>query len=122
MAKKLTLHCTQSMCGLLSDILRQYADAAYPRGGSECSQSARESLLSSAEALVAGWQPDTQSTTMSRRLRVMAKAAVEYHAQSLVAEEDLPAAERKAYLLSVFTGEAIDDVGYDAARRRDRSA
>ena len=122
MAKKLTLHCTQSMCGLLADILRQYADAAYPRGGSECSQSARESLLSSAEALVAGWQPDTQSTTMSRRLRVMAKAAVEYHAQSLVAEEHLPAAERKAYLLSVFTGEAIDDVGYDAARRRDRSA
>ena len=110
------------MCELLAAILRQYADAAYPKGGSECSQSARESLLSSAGELVSGWQLEKQATSMSRRLRVMAKAAVEYHAQKLAAEEDLPAAERKAYLLSVFSGEAIDDVGYDAARRRDRSA
>ena len=122
MSKKLALHCSQQMCELLADILRQYADAAYPKGGSECSQSARESLLMSADEIVSGWRTESQSTQMNKRLRTMAKTAIKYHAQSLTAEEGFPCRQRQACLLSVFAGEAIDDVGYHAAQQQDRMA
>jgi len=122
MSKKLTLNCSQAMCVLLSDILRQYANVAYPRGGSECSQSARESLLMMADEIISGWDAGSQSTQMSKRLRVMAKAAIQYYAESLTEEEGLPSDQRQAYLQSVFSGEAIDDVGYHAAQKQDRSA
>ena len=94
MSKKLTLYCSQTMCELLADILRQYAKVAYPKAGSECSQSSRESLLMSADEMLAGWQSGSHSTQMSKRLRVMAKAAVKYHAQSLTMEENLPSRQR----------------------------
>jgi hypothetical protein len=121
MSKKLTLQCSQAMCELLANVLRRYADAAYPKGGSECSQSARESLLMSADEIVSAWHQASQSTLISKRLRVMARAAVEYHAQQLAAGEAGPANHRQDYLLSVFAGEAIDDVGYDAAEQKDRA-
>ena len=119
MSKTITLRCSRSMCELLRDILRRYADAAYPAGGSECSQSSRQSLLTSADRLLENWDSGPQSTVMSRRLRVMAKAAVKYYAQTVSADEDESTAHRQDYLLSVFGGEAIDDVGYHAARDRD---
>ena len=122
MSKQLTLRCSQSMAELLADILRQYANAAYPKGGSECAQSARQSLLTSADELMGNWDSDLQTTQLSKRLRVMAKAAVRYHVESLVREEDLSVDARQAYLLSVFAGELIDDTGYNAAQQRDRSA
>lgn len=120
MSKQLTLCCSQSMAELLADILRQYADAAYPQGGSECAQSARQSLLESADNLIAEWDEALQSTTLSKRLRVMAKAAVRYHVESLVREEDLPGNARQEYLLSVFAGELIGDEGYNIAQQLDR--
>ena len=109
------------MSVLLSDILRQYADAAYPKGGSECTQSARESLLMSADELTARWTESSQTTHISKRLRVMAKAAVRYYAQSLILEEDLPVDARLEYLLSIFAGETINEAEYDAAQQKDRT-
>ena len=108
MSKQLSLSCSREMCELLSDILRKYADAAYPKGGSECSQSARESLLVSSEELLASWDDVSKTTRINKRLRVVAKSAIKYYAQSLTSEEDLPADSRREYLLSVFSGEAID--------------
>jgi hypothetical protein len=108
------------MCELLSVILRKYADAAYPKGGSECSQSARESLLVSSDRLLANWDGASQTTQMNKRLRTMAKSAIKYYTQSLTLEEDLPADRRREYLLSVFSGEAIDEAGYHQALDQDR--
>ena len=121
MSKQISLSCSREMCELLSDILRKYADAAYPKGGSECSQSARESLLVSAEGIRLNWNEESQTTQISRRLRTMAKSAIKYYSQSLTLEEDFPADRRREYLLSVFSGEAIDEAGYHQAQERDRS-
>ena len=122
MSKSIQLFCTQKMCALLADILRQYADAAYPRGGSECAQSARETLLMSVEQMLAAWDATSHSSLISKRLRVPVKSAIEYHAQRLEEEEGLPANHRAAYLLGVLKGEVIDEDGYHAAQQQDRFA
>jgi len=119
MSKKIALACSYSMCILLSDIQRQYANAAYPKGGSDCSQSARESLLVSAEGLLRNWDRELQTTQINKRMRVMTKSAIKYYAQTLTLEEDLPSGRRLDYLLSVFSGEAIDDAGYYRAQEQD---
>ena len=122
MSKELTLRCSHVMCELLANILRNYANAAYPKGGSECSQSARESLLVAADKLVAKWSDELQMTYINKRLRVMTKSAIQYYAQSLALEEDLPSGVRMKYLLSGLTGQVIDEAGYHAAQQKDRGA
>jgi len=109
------------MCELLSEILRNYADAAYPQGGSECSQSARESLMQSVEEIRLNWNEVSQTTHINKRLRVMAKSAIKYHAQCLAVEKEYSIDRRKEYLLSVLSGEAIDEAGYHRAQEQDRS-
>ena len=116
------LHCSRRMCDLLADILRQYANAAYPKGGSECSQSARESLLMSVEQMLEAWDSGSDSTHISRRLRVPLKSAIGFYAQQLAEDESLSTKHRQAFLLSVLKGEVIDDDGYHAALQRDHSA
>ena len=121
MSKQIILHCSRAMCEMLSVILRNYADAAYPPGGSDCSQSARESLMQSAQAIHLNWDEQSQTTHINRRLRVMTKSAINYHAQRLALEEKYSAEHRKKYLLSVLSGEAIDEAGYDRVQQQDRS-
>ena len=116
------LHCSRGMCELLADILRQYTNAAYPKGGSECSQSARESLLMSVEKLLGAWDSNSDSSQISKRLRVPMKSAIKFYMQQVVDEEALPISHRQAYLLSVLKGEVIDDDGYHAALQKDLSA
>ena len=121
MSKPLTLRCSQQLCAMLADILRDYAEAAYPRGGSECSQSARESLLTAADSIVQSWDSATQSARVSKRLRVMMKSAIKYYAQVLAERENTVATQREAYLMSVLQGEVIGHDGYHAAELQDRS-
>jgi hypothetical protein len=116
------LHCSRRMCDLLVDILRQYTNAAYPKGGSECSQSARESLLMSVEQMLEAWDSDSGTTYISRRLRVPLKSAIGFYVQQLAEDEALSTKHRQAFLLSVLKGEVIDDDGYHAALQRDLSA
>ena len=116
------LHCSRRMCDLLVDILRQYTNAAYPKGGSECSQSARESLLMSVEQMLEAWDSDSGTTHISRRLRVPLKSAIGFYVQQLAEDEALSTKHRQAFLLSVLKGEVIDDDGYHAALQRDLSA
>ena len=119
MSKTLTLYCSQRLCNLLANILRDYARAAYPEGGSECSQSARESLLMAADGLRDHWSAGSRSTTLSKRLRVQMKSAISYYLQGLVNDETDLATARESYLLSVLQGEVIDDDGYHAAELED---
>ena len=119
MSKPLTLHCSQRLCNLLANILRDYARAAYPEGGSECSQSARESLLVAADGMRDHWSAGSQSTTLSKRLRVQMKSAISYYLQGLASGEADTVKARESYLLSVLQGEVIDDDGYYAAELKD---
>lgn len=121
MSKQLTLRCSQQLCAMLADILRDYANAAYPHGGSECSQSARETLLTAADSILHTWESASQTAMVSKRLRVMMKSAISYYAQVLSQHEGVAASAREAYLLSALQGEVIDHDGYHAAELKDRA-
>ena len=62
----------------LARALAEYAYAAYPPGGSECAQVSRETLLTSAQE-VANHAADSDGATLSRRQRVLLKAAVQWY-------------------------------------------
>jgi len=47
-AKTVALDCDPQLARGLAEAVRAYAHAAYPRGGSECGQVAREALLDAA--------------------------------------------------------------------------
>jgi len=76
--KTFTLDCPPDQASLLAEVLGVYAQAAYPTGGSECAQVARETLLESARtiaAAVAGGRP----AELRRRQRSHFKAAVSWY-------------------------------------------
>jgi hypothetical protein len=74
----------------------------------------------SAEEIRFNWNGESQTTHISKRLRTMAKSAIKYYTQSLTLKADQSADRRRVYLLSVFSGEAIDGAGYHQAQERDR--
>ncbi len=49
-AKTLSIDCDPATAQALGEAIRNFAHAAYPVGGSECSQVAREALLDTAAA------------------------------------------------------------------------
>lgn len=65
----------------ICDALRQYAEAAYPPGGSECGQVARAALMDAADALQSGFTETGTHAEVSRRLRAHMKAAVRYYSE-----------------------------------------
>ena len=77
--RQLQLHCPQALIEVLCQAIELYAAAAYPPGGSECAQAARESLRSAAQSLRANFDPQVGTTSMSRRIVTHVKAALEYY-------------------------------------------
>ena len=105
------------MCDLLQQILRQYAFAAFPPGGSECAQASRESLLAEVGRIQQAWHDETQTASMNRRIRVMAKAAIAYYCEGL----DGATAARESYLCGMLKGESVHEAGYRTAQQRDET-
>lgn len=66
----------------LSRILRIYAEAAWPPGGSECAQASRESLISVANDIELAQQNTPGRAEFSRRQRATFRAALEYASES----------------------------------------
>lgn len=52
-SKTVEIECAQSEADRLASAVRTYARQAYPSGGSECSQVAREALLDAASLIAA---------------------------------------------------------------------
>jgi hypothetical protein len=75
----LTLHCDVTIKNLLCGAIRDYAHAAYPEGGSECAQVARYALLQAADAIDPANTAHDAGAVISRRLRTMLRAAIDYH-------------------------------------------
>jgi len=63
---------------MLAEALSSYAQAAYPPGGSECAQVARESLLESAREIASN-AAGPAGATLSRRQRAIMKAGVRWY-------------------------------------------
>ena len=62
----------------LAQVLRVYADAAYPERGSECSQATRSSLLQLAES-IAVKSADGTPLDLRKRQLPMIRSAVEWY-------------------------------------------
>ncbi len=75
----ITLQCDLAVKEILCRAIREYAYAAYPEGGSDCAQVARYTLLELARQIDAGITSERQLVDISRRPRVMVKAAIEYY-------------------------------------------
>lgn len=103
--KELVLHCPWPVVETLCSAIRLYAAVAYPPGGSECAQSAREAMLNAAQRLEERFDTQTNSTNMSRRIATHVKSAVEYYYEQLQA--DILQQRQKALLLSVLKGQRI---------------
>lgn len=101
--KELLLQCPRSLVDTLCQAINDYAPAAYPPGGSECAQAAREALLNAAQMLAANYDPQLGTTKMSRRIRTHVIAAVDYH----FADSDTVQQKRKQQLLSVLAGRRV---------------
>jgi len=87
-------------------VIKSYVDAAYPVGGSECAQSAREALLSTAQQLIKKYDPDNGSVDISRRIKAHLKSALEYYPQTQT--ERTQAAEHESeLLLKCLDGDSI---------------
>jgi len=91
---------------VLVEAIRCFAQAAYPPGGSDCAQVARETLLNTAGGIAASENGPAQAST---RQRVLLRQAVQWYGDNLV---DLDAEQRMkltAALLQLLQGEAVDD-------------
>jgi hypothetical protein len=71
----------------LGQVLRVYANTAYPQNGSECSRATRDSLLQLAEQIrLAGEQQ--QPARLQRRQLPMVRSAVEWYFSEIQKEMD----------------------------------
>jgi len=109
------------MIGRIVTAMRDYAQAAYPRGGSECSQSAREALLAAAQALQDSYDIQHNSAHLNRRQRSVARAAIKYYTRQIGEEETCTGSAREVCLLKVMGGEIVSDDVYSDAEQQDRS-
>lgn len=90
---------------LLAEAIRCFAEAAYPPGGSECAQVAREALCNSA-AIIA----DSDATPeLSTRQRVMLRQAVQWYCENIASVPDDRRAALSDALLRLLKGEPVDD-------------
>jgi hypothetical protein len=76
-SRTLLIRCDPGQAVLLAEALSVYVDAAYPRGGSECAQVARETLLDSAAVIAR--DAGGAGAAISRRQRGLIRTAVKWY-------------------------------------------
>ena len=116
----ITLHCDLAVKEILCRAIREYAHAAYPEGGSDCAQVARYTLLELAQQIDAGITADRQQVEISRRPRVMVKAAIEYYFDRQDVGAGAGSARQRDLLNGVLRGEVVTRDGLAAAAAADQ--
>jgi len=71
----------------LIDILKRYADAAYPIGGSDCAATSRQGLFDIVDVIKKGLEAD-EIAMIGRRQRTVLKAAVKWFYTELEQADD----------------------------------
>lgn len=95
MAKTLRIECPAALQEILCVAIREYADAAYPAGGSECGQVARQALKDAAGKLETDFAANGGVyACLSRRLRGHLKAAIQYYVEQRQCHEIEPLLRR----------------------------
>ena len=77
-SKTFTLRCNDDQAAALATALQAYANAAYPPGGSECTQVARETLQETSR-LIGRDAGGALGAQIRRRQRSIVKAAVSWY-------------------------------------------
>jgi hypothetical protein len=104
MAKTIRIECPAALQEILCAAIREYAEAAYPPGGSECGQVARAALMDAAEKLEADFAASGGVyAEPSRRLRSHFKAAFRFYVEQHQRQELEP------LLLRLLQGDVIGD-------------
>ena len=100
--KEIQLQCPVQVVEILSEAILFYTDAAFPSGGSECAQSAREALQNAAHNLRDSYDSNTGIARMSRRLRSHVNSAIDYYAEQHALKQD-----QQQMLKSLLSGKGI---------------
>ena len=75
--KTFTVSCSATQAKAIAEALLTYAHAAYPLGGTECSQVAHETLLDSARTLMT-LNDEITSVELRKRQRSIFAAAIDW--------------------------------------------
>lgn len=105
--KKIQLCCDPDVRDILCTAIREYAHAAYPVGGTECAQVARYTLLELAAEIEAGITGENELIEVSKRPRVMVRAALEYYFNRSDETRDLTSVHQRALFDSLLRGQAV---------------
>jgi hypothetical protein len=95
---------------LLSEAIRSFAHAAYPPGGSDCAQVARETLMTTATHI----QQGTGEVQVRTRQRVMLRQAVQWYCENLEQLGTVQRAQLNDALQALLRGEPMDDANLAA--------
>lgn len=93
--KRFLIYCQQDMASLLGLVIRSYGNAAFPLGGSECSQASREALHSIGERIENHAAGD--GAQVSRRQQRLLRSAVSWYCKEVEIS-----AEREKTLLKLL--------------------
>ena len=105
--KTLAMHCPAAMRDELVAAVRAYVEIKHPEFSDECSQVARDALLTTADDLAA--QAGPGQWTYNRRLRAMVKEAVKLYCMIEAQDTGRPADARCAALLAACQGEPVNE-------------
>ena len=108
--KKMILMAPQPAMLLLAQIVELYTEAAYPPGGSECAQSARESLQNVATQLRTDYDELQQCVAISRRIKAHVKSAIQYYAESGAPEQKQT--QQAELLTRCLQGDNLNDMDW----------
>ena len=111
--KTITLKAPFAAIQTLADVIKAYVAAAYPAGGSECAQSAREALLTTGQQIINGYDTASGSVDISRRIKAHLKSALEYYPQTQT-ERTESATRESMQLLRCLNGQMISQQDWDS--------
>ena len=117
--RRIKLSCDVTVKDILCTAIREYAHAAYPKGGSECAQVARYTLLELAADIDAGITGDNETVEVSKRPRAMVKAALEYYFNRADAAQGAGSIQQRALFDSLLQEQQVTRADLEAAMAAD---
>lgn len=117
--RKINLSCDVIVKDILCTAIREYAQAAYPEGGSECAQVARYTLLELAADIDAGITANHETVKVSKRPRAMVKAALEFYFNRADETQGSGSAQQRTLFESLLQEQKVTRSDLEAAAAAD---
>ena len=121
-SRKIILRCDIPVRDILCVAIREYAHTAYPEDGSECAQVARYTLLELATEINDGVSAEKVSVEISKRPRLMVKAALELYFNRQDETCATTSMHQRELFVSLLSGDAVTRVELEAAVAADSAS